>query len=523
MGGRKGIGHTERMGSARSSGGARLKLKPVEDEPEKEPPKLDEDGNLTNEEVAKRVTKSRVVSTVKLGDRKNKTDGITVQYAFVTQRGYYPDDVHKENQDSYSITLNFAGQDGDALFGVYDGHGPYGDKCAQFAKKELPKALAKEIRALRIKKHKGMVNAGKASNEGGFKPSNWPLLSEEEYEGACMRAHNACNAAMRKDDKVDDTLSGTTAIICAFHAGWMTICNIGDSRAVLGHRLWGKKRRAAAQAAQSSRNEEEKTEIDALPEAGDVMPTAEPSAEGTDDCADEKKEDGWKDDESSPEDDGEGKLTAFPLSRDQTPYRRDERERVKECGARVMSIDQMEGIKPMHENWGDKVLGEDIDEVGDPPRIWFQNGDYPGTAFTRSLGDSMASTIGVCSDPEMMTREMSGRDEILVLASDGVFEFVSNQDAIDICAGCNDPLEAGEKLVRGSYDQWLRYELRTDDITAIVMFLECDRPLSDSKSKMRELMELAEKCGNKPIKSTLSTESSGSNGGKDPQAVEPSQ
>lgn len=67
---------------------------------------------------------------------------------------------------------------------------------------------------------------------------------------------------------------------------------------------------------------------------------------------------------------GAAKLAAKPLSVDQTPYRKDERERVKKCGARVMSMDQIDKIEPMHENWGDMSLGENIDEGGDPPRVW---------------------------------------------------------------------------------------------------------------------------------------------------------
>lgn len=39
----------------------------------------------------------------------------------------------------------------------------------------------------------------------------------------------------------------------------------------------------------------------------------------------------------------------------------DERERVKASGARVMSMDQIEGLEPIHENWGDVDLGEQHD------------------------------------------------------------------------------------------------------------------------------------------------------------------
>jgi serine/threonine protein phosphatase PrpC len=37
-----------------------------------------------------------------------------------------------------------------------------------------------------------------------------------------------------------------------------------------------------------------------------------------------------------------GQLVAKPLSTDQTPYRRDERARVRKCGARVLNMDQLE-------------------------------------------------------------------------------------------------------------------------------------------------------------------------------------
>ena len=50
--------------------------------------------------------------------------------------------------------------------------------------------------------------------------------------------------------------------------------------------------------------------------------------------------------------DAQGKLIHKALSTDQTPYRRDERERVKACGARVMTADQIDGVEPIHEVGG---------------------------------------------------------------------------------------------------------------------------------------------------------------------------
>ncbi len=52
----------------------------------------------------------------------------------------------------------------------------------------------------------------------------------------------------------------------------------------------------------------------------------------------------------------------------------------------MLTLDQLEGLKdPNIEYWGTE---EDND--GDPPRLWAPNATYPGTAFTRSVGDSGA-------------------------------------------------------------------------------------------------------------------------------------
>lgn len=73
-------------------------------------------------------------------------------------------------------------------------------------------------------------------------------------------------------------------------------------------------------------------------------------------------------------------------------------------GARVLTSGQLEGIEPIHENWGEVNLGEEIDEGGDPPRVWSPNGSYPGVAFTRSFGDLFAKVLGVHEEPEILIR-----------------------------------------------------------------------------------------------------------------------
>ena len=38
-------------------------------------------------------------------------------------------------------------------------------------------------------------------------------------------------------------------------------------------------------------------------------------------------------------------------------------------------MDQIEGLEPLHENWGNITLGVEIDEGGHPPRVWAANGE----------------------------------------------------------------------------------------------------------------------------------------------------
>ncbi|TVU32563.1 hypothetical protein EJB05_24296, partial [Eragrostis curvula] len=121
-------------------------------------------------------------------------------------------------------------------------------------------------------------------------------------------------------------------------------------------------------------------------------------------------------------------IVAVDLSIDQTPYRFDELERVKECGARVLTLDQIEGLK----NADVQCWGTEESDDGDPPRLWVQNGMYPGTAFTRSIGDSVAESIGVVADPEIFILDLNSSHPFFVLASDGVFEFLSSQTVVDM-------------------------------------------------------------------------------------------
>eukprot|EP00523_Entomoneis_sp_CCMP467_P022274 CAMPEP_0168853754 /NCGR_PEP_ID=MMETSP0727-20121128/13696_1 /TAXON_ID=265536 /ORGANISM="Amphiprora sp., Strain CCMP467" /LENGTH=834 /DNA_ID=CAMNT_0008907999 /DNA_START=445 /DNA_END=2949 /DNA_ORIENTATION=- len=345
------------------------------------------------------------------------TKDIRCRYAYFSQRGFYPDDPFKPNQDSFcvheavsQITNNQGVVRMDSLFGVFDGHGKDGHHCARYTRHHLPGQLKRALERARSKQDGAELN-------------------RDQIHHAVVRAHVETNRMLHQNPQIDDSLSGTTAISIYFHGrrNRVTIANVGDSRCVLGSTTG--------------------------PPVSSIGHNGAPP-------------------ESAPT---RSMLKAQPLSRDQTPYRKDERVRIKKTGARILSLDQLEGLEPINEeseNGEELELGEELDEGGDPPRVWAPNGDYPGTAFTRSIGDAMAEELGVFAEPEMLSRELKPNDKILVCASDGVFEFLTNQSVIDICAKFNDPLEACRAVVAEAYELWLQYELRTDDITIIVIFID---------------------------------------------------
>jgi serine/threonine protein phosphatase PrpC len=164
-------------------------------------------------------------------------------------------------------------------------------------------------------------------------------------------------------------------------------------------------------------------------------------------------------------------IKAIALSKDQTLYRQDERQRIEQCGGRILSIGQIEGSVPMDHVWKCD-LGSEIDSDGDPPRLWRKDAYEPGTAFSRSLGDFTAQELGCSSTPEVQQHVIDASDVCCVLATDGVWEFLTSQEVIDICVSCSSPKEACYRIVAESYRRWYEREERIDDIACCVLYFD---------------------------------------------------
>ncbi len=87
----------------------------------------------------------------------------------------------------------------------------------------------------------------------------------------------------------------------------------------------------------------------------------------------------------------------------------------------------------------------------------------------------MACRAGVHAVPEIKQFELTPEDKIIVLASDGVWEFLDNQTVANIVfpfLATKNAEGAAEALVRASYKKWRAEENNIDDITCIIVFLD---------------------------------------------------
>jgi serine/threonine protein phosphatase PrpC len=148
-----------------------------------------------------------------------------------------------------------------------------------------------------------------------------------------------------------------------------------------------------------------------------------------------------------------GRLGAQDITFDHKPDTPKEKERILACGGRVFAVEYDDGIDG-------------------PPRVWLGHMDIPGLAMSRSLGDVVAHTAGVISEPEFTEYELNAAvDKFLVVATDGLWEFVDNQETVDIVDGQYGPTEAVDVLVTEAATRWMQEEQVIDDTTIIVAHL----------------------------------------------------
>jgi len=114
-------------------------------------------------------------------------------------------------------------------------------------------------------------------------------------------------------------------------------------------------------------------------------------------------------------------------------------------------------------------------------RIYAKNSRYPGLNMSRCLGDIIGhQECGVNAEPEITRVELqTGAEQLLLVCSDGVWEFITAQEAVDLVS--TRPAEESEQaaglLAKEAWDRWIREEggAVVDDITVGLVHIGKDK------------------------------------------------
>eukprot|EP01053_Blabericola_migrator_P005879 Blabericola_migrator_1__5878@NODE_2977_length_2145_cov_321_949471_g1863_i0_p2_GENE_NODE_2977_length_2145_cov_321_949471_g1863_i0NODE_2977_length_2145_cov_321_949471_g1863_i0_p2_ORF_typecomplete_len279_score56_73PP2C/PF00481_21/3e62PP2C_2/PF13672_6/3_7e21SpoIIE/PF07228_12/2_3e12_NODE_2977_length_2145_cov_321_949471_g1863_i011491985 len=261
------------------------------------------------------------------------------------------------NQDDFFIIRI----DDIGLYGVFDGHGPFGHDISNFVQQNLPRM---------IYNHPDFYTDPKSTLKAAF------AKVQEDIEKACEKRD------------FDAALSGCTAtvIIHDIEKNLLYVAHVGDSRAVLARRV------------------------------------------------------------------NDTQFEAVDLTQDHKPTMEEERARIEAKGGEV------------------KRLEGDI-----PYRVFLKDKMYPGLAMSRALGDLVAGQAGVSAEPDITLWELQkDRDAFIVLCSDGVWEFITSQESVDLVSkhGRRSVQFAADTLARESWNKWIVEEGDVvDDITVEIIYL----------------------------------------------------
>ena len=152
-----------------------------------------------------------------------------------------------------------------------------------------------------------------------------------------------------------------------------------------------------------------------------------------------------------------GQWINIDLTKDQKPDNPEEKERIIKRGGRIEAYKDENG-----------------NDFG-PKRVWLKTADIPGLAMSRSFGDEVAASVGTISEPEIKYFDITDDDKFIIIASDGIWEFISSKECVNIIKDFylkKDLKGCLKYLLNESSKRWIKEEEVIDDITAVIIFFE---------------------------------------------------
>ncbi|KMT17974.1 hypothetical protein BVRB_2g033200 [Beta vulgaris subsp. vulgaris] len=110
----------------------------------------------------------------------------------------------------------------------------------------------------------------------------------------------------------------------------------------------------------------------------------------------------------------------------------------------------------------------------DVQRVWSPEEDGPCLAMSRTFGDFDMKSYGVIATPEISHHRVTTKDQFIVLASDGVWDALSNEEVVSVVWATKNKESAAKAVVYEARTAWKRKfpSTRVDDCTVVCLFLQ---------------------------------------------------
>lgn len=130
------------------------------------------------------------------------------------------------------------------------------------------------------------------------------------------------------------------------------------------------------------------------------------------------------------------------------------------------------------------------------PRVvaYNETGQMYALGMSRSVGDLCFTKVGVTHEPTVSSRTIEHEDEWIIMASDGIWEFITNREAVEIVRKTWDEHKSAtmctRALINKAKDRWFEMEkIYRDDITVTMihvphLLIQMKRTMKGTSPKM---------------------------------------
>ncbi|XP_039024253.1 probable protein phosphatase 2C 72 [Hibiscus syriacus] len=148
----------------------------------------------------------------------------------------------------------------------------------------------------------------------------------------------------------------------------------------------------------------------------------------------------------------ENGIKAVQLTTDLKPGLPSEAERIRYCKGRVLALKEEPHIQ----------------------RVWLPHEDSPGLAMSRAFGDFLLKNHGIIAVPDVFHHHLTPNDQFIVLATDGVWDVLNNEQVATIVLEAENEQAASRAVVEAATASWKKNfpSSKVDDCTVVCLFLQ---------------------------------------------------